>query len=1240
MMDFNPLDLLASTALGDNNSVQKGAQTDPQQPKPAGAQEEEEDEPDKIGDDKEENVDGMTYEGVDKNCEKSDKMGSVKSLKKKKAFSKCTTATSADSACAVKKSVEDVHSTLPAIVSTLPAHFQEDKCEQGVVVDSKVQESNTENRPVEKSAGKTFTQENFSSDLHKENNIALEHTEDKPESCENSRNSEETKTDHTVVTESGFGDSCEEVAKQSTDHEQDSSPCETVSEKESCSSAKVVEKVDHTNQERNFAATDEQTGNLLPVEDLNQSQADSKQDRNELKNESCGSCDLSTSNLQPQLGVPVKKEEEETHLGEVCETNLQLNSGIKELEAPVTCSDAEANKVPASLQTACHSLSLVLLDHCYAVDPGRPINQQNADMTDDSADVFECGDESGSVEDIERRPRSLSVDSNYLQYGLPGTPMCNEQDHLPQTDKLSLLSPTPSVDSLSNDSAASENSIAPGSYYSILVQGSQNQSRISHQSARKFSTTENLSSMDEQYSGIEPVKFFNPNSVESNSCTGIAPKCGKFRIGTFASFSSSNLELDRDSHVSKSKDRLKIGIPTESGIRSSLPSPALVSPGSPFQLLQSPGMEWDRSDAGSDMQDDLDSTTTEEKYLSSSHGSDSFGTSAHLPWVHSVHHDHDYCSRELSETVLSGKPVAEVRPLKVGKRKYTRRKDKLGLLDMDDDTKSKIKSKGKYLKRELLKQDSRFSLPSSLDIKQQVKPLSSSDQVTVKPNPVGRPRKRVDKQVESDIDPETGTKMKITGNFKDHYVYYYSKSNHNTRRKLREGVPLPSSDKIILPAPKPGDIVVPHLSDADIEAIKQGGRAALKKNGSGLCGASVLSLPHQDHMADMDSKIVNTILSMESDSLGSPLPAQGDDLSDHMDLYEEHPAPDTVGFMGDSMALTPDQVDLLLSVVKDVEVPSYPLEHGEHRLTTSQAYEFLTTGDTSHSAPTVLDSLASTTVEKDFIESIMPHNDSKTGVVGNLDSVANSDNIKMEPFERSELDDAAMKVSLKDEPKSDQDSDKGLLDSNMPPTSLPMSTFDKTLEFLKDDFRTDLFPEASLPAVQVDGPNSSARLSEQPPVETTDTPWIVTVTIYWNDIPAIIINNQPYVRLVDIHKQILPAKDTGILKKRCQLMNIPVQNCTDMQRYFLVQYGRAYNSKSTLVITKDQAQELIGYYVDPQPRLRTEESGSYLKKSGSCVELSALSDSSSHHPSPFASPRRRGGFRRRATPATSRKYVH
>lgn len=156
-------------------------------------------------------------------------------------------------------------------------------------------------------------------------------------------------------------------------------------------------------------------------------------------------------------------------------------------------------------------------------------------------------------------------------------------------------------------------------------------------------------------------------------------------------------------------------------------------------------------------------------------------------------------------------------------------------------------------------------------------------------------------------------------------------------------------------------------------------------------------------------------------------------------------------------------------------------------------------------------------------------------------------------------------------------SDISSVNSSSITSEISLPQIDKSLDLLGNDFR--LFPDAS---VSESVPPSSVV---QPPTQVDyNAPWIVTVSMYWNDLPAIMINNQPFVRLVDIHKQILPAKDTGILKKRCQLMGIEVENCSEMQRYFLVQYGRAFNSKSTLIISKDNAKVLIGYYVDPQPK--------------------------------------------------------
>ena len=933
------------------------------------------------------------------------------------------------------------------------------------------------------------------------------------------------------------------------------------------------------------------------------------------------------------------------------------------------------------------SSELVFVDHCYACSSDKMALELSIENTDDSGDAFESADENISADDIERRPRSLSVDSEYLQYGVPPTP--SQLEGLPHTDRPSLLSPTLSVDSISNDSSLSEHSsAAAGQFYSILV-GCQNPARTACPQKLSLVDSPGLGT-NSLACGAEDGRL-SASLAEGATLAAGGPKCGKFKIGTFGSFSNSHLDLETEAK----KNKLKIRIPPDS---KSSASPALASPGSPFPLLQSPAMEWDRSDAGSEAPDDLDSSTADDKFLSSSHDSDAFGTTSSQVWHHPVFHDHDYCCKEVSEKL--GKPVAPPPPTRGGKRKYTKKKDR-------QECEEEQLKKGKYLKRELLKQDNRFSLIGGGPEARALATRSSllAESLSSKPNPVGRPRKRYEKQME-EYDAETGTKMKITGKYQDQYVYYYSKTSRNRRRKLDDK--MSSGDKIILPTPKPGDIVVPHLTDADCEAIKRGGRSAFRNGGTYLSPAQVavaqsVPLPQGDNGDMMDSSIVNTILSMESDNLASPMGSHDGDG-------------DLEGITGN---LTTEQVDLLLDCLKDVEVP-----------TTSQAdLDFLTSAETVSIASSALDSLAATTVEEEFLVPDLPldvkpdksnplHSlpldikpnpvpslpldpkpSAKSSLALDLKPCALSSDIKpssssppptIKPSPLgldlkhipSALDlkfgastssvpsapscgtgqvklEAGGESGVNREPGAGgvcemkqevEEEEKPVVGSSLPgsPTSHP--SVQKNLEFLKDPFiKSEFYPPASsVPSSSsstdfVSGA-SSIMVAHSPATSELnhETPWIVTVTLYWNDIPAIIINNMPYVRLVDIHRQILPAKDTGILKKRCQLMHIQVNNCSEMQRYFLVQYGRAHNSKSTLVITKDEAWRLISYYAHPQPRNLRGEERAGLRRSSSYAELRSFMESPSNprHSSPspaFAHPRKRGGFRRRATPTRSHK---
>lgn len=100
----------------------------------------------------------------------------------------------------------------------------------------------------------------------------------------------------------------------------------------------------------------------------------------------------------------------------------------------------------------------------------------------------------------------------------------------------------------------------------------------------------------------------------------------------------------------------------------------------------------------------------------------------------------------------------------------------------------------------------------------------------------------------------------------------------------------------------------------------------------------------------------------------------------------------------------------------------------------------------------------------------------------------------------------------------------------------------------------------------------------------TSPPELTTINMFWNDLPGLLMNGKEFVRLVDIHKQIMPAKDTGILKKRCHMMGLHITNCSELQRDFLIRYMNAAKSKSTVIVTKDDAIMLIGFYVNPKSR--------------------------------------------------------
>ncbi|CAC5426717.1 unnamed protein product [Mytilus coruscus] len=358
------------------------------------------------------------------------------------------------------------------------------------------------------------------------------------------------------------------------------------------------------------------------------------------------------------------------------------------------------------------------------------------------------------------------------------------------------------------------------------------------------------------------------------------------------------------------------------------------------------------------------------------------------------------------------------------------------------------------------------------------------------------------------------SKLKIQGSYKDDFVYFLN-TNFRSRRRASQDIP-PSipPDKILVPLPKPGDIIVPHLTNEDLEAIRLGKHSTLSNgphtNGSLSSAVTQPSLPatvssalrNQTNgvMTDIESGIINTILSMETEPCA--------DTTDTV-LYGNGNENFNINF---SDQLTPEQMEILYSAVDQVQ------------------------------------SIDSTSSDKE-----------NTGDNETIQGKGVTSDLNGEP--------ACVEIKTGSPEAPTPKDTAATSDKSLPGNSDSNSS--EQLDLLNDDMK--LFPST---------PDVSKNKSEE-----TDAPWIVTVSMFWNDLPAIMLENLPYLRLVDIHKQILPAKDTGILKKRCQLLGIVVKNCSEMQRYFLVQYGRAFNSKSNLIISKVDAEFLIGYYVNPVTKL-------------------------------------------------------
>ena len=71
-------------------------------------------------------------------------------------------------------------------------------------------------------------------------------------------------------------------------------------------------------------------------------------------------------------------------------------------------------------------------------------------------------------------------------------------------------------------------------------------------------------------------------------------------------------------------------------------------------------------------------------------------------------------------------------------------------------------------------------------------------------------------------------------------------------------------------------------------------------------------------------------------------------------------------------------------------------------------------------------------------------------------------------------------------------------------------------------------PQQATPTTPIPGALIPPMVAPTLPGNTAP-PELTVVSMYWNDLPGLMLNGKQHVRLVDIHKQMLPAKDTGTL---------------------------------------------------------------------------------------------------------------
>ena len=383
------------------------------------------------------------------------------------------------------------------------------------------------------------------------------------------------------------------------------------------------------------------------------------------------------------------------------------------------------------------------------------------------------------------------------------------------------------------------------------------------------------------------------------------PKVGKFKIGSYGSFSNTGIKFETNitpvadvgnlssaftsKQVDKPQEKVK-RTASRSRSNSGKSSPAVMdSLGSLVQKVR-----------GNLSQSPVPSVMENSPVV--------------VPQDH-IQHDHDYCTKNMMPTMVTSlleQRLLQKEPPKP--KQIHHHKNRKG----ESDIYREINKSERNLKRKRLS-SSLGHMDSFDDI--EVDSESDTQSIPEKTKP------RFEKFYEKTRKPDP--KVKITGssNFQDQFVYFMNTTKRSRRRESKDS-PLLMTDRPFIP-PKPGDIIVPHLTEQDIENLKlrsknskhSGQNSNFLRNEFMAAKLANQQFPAQPaESADDEKSIINTILQMENDeSLASPVPSEPTSYNESMEMYGQGVSNDLLNIFPEQMNLTQEQIDLLYSAVDEVQ---------------------------------------------------------------------------------------------------------------------------------------------------------------------------------------------------------------------------------------------------------------------------------------------------------------------------------